>query len=137
MHIVVEDRYEVVVSAGTFRPVAGVGVVMPHRWTTDGVVIEAAFTGAHLFHLAAAGCVLNDLYREAERLGVAVDGARVRASGGFDPETWSSTGIDYEIEVASEAGDVEIERLVRVVDEVAEIPKAIRAGAGVTRGPAR
>lgn len=31
-------------------------------------MVETQFTGAHLFHLAAAGCVLNDVYREANNL---------------------------------------------------------------------
>jgi hypothetical protein len=44
---------------------------MPHRWTADGVLVETEFTGAHLYHLAAAGCVLNDLFREAAGLGIA------------------------------------------------------------------
>jgi uncharacterized OsmC-like protein len=127
-----DATYEVVVSAGSLRPAIG-GVVMPHRWSTEGVVVEADFTGAHLYLLAAAGCVLNDLYREAERLGLGIDGARVRATGGFDPATWASTGIDYEVDVAADTSDEEIERLVNVVDEVAEIPKALRRGTTVTR----
>jgi hypothetical protein len=40
--------YEVVVSAGSLRPAMTKGVVMPHRWTTEGAVVEADFTGAHL-----------------------------------------------------------------------------------------
>lgn len=119
-------------SAGSLRPAVG-GLVMPHRWTTEGVVVEADFTGAHLYHLAAAGCVLNDVYREAERLGIGIDGVRVRATGGFDPATWSSTGIDYQVDVASHASVEEIEHLVRVVDDVAEIPKALRSGTTVAR----
>jgi uncharacterized OsmC-like protein len=128
-----DASYAVVVSAGALRPAGGNGVVMPHRWTTEGVVVEADFTGAHLYHLAAAGCVLNDLYREAERLGVRIDGARVRATGGFDPTTWSSTGIEYEVDVVAEASDEVIERLVHAVDDVAEIPKALRSGTTVAR----
>src|SRR3954447_9714973 len=120
--------YDVVVSAGSLRPgTAAAGVVMPHRWTADGVVVEADFTGAHLYHLSAAGCVLNDLYREAEHLGITILGARVHARGGFDP-TWSSTGIAYDVEIDSPAGVEQIEHLLDVVDEVAEIPKALRSG---------
>ena len=128
--------FEVVVAAGTLRPAVDGRVVMPHRWTPDGVVVEADFTGAHLYHLAAAGCVLNDLYREGERMGIRIDGARVRAFGGFDPATWSSTGIEYEVDVASEASAEEIRRLIAVVDDVAEIPKALRFGTTVARRPA-
>ncbi len=128
-----DARYEVAVSAGELRPATGDGLVMAHRWTAEGVVVEADFTGAHLYHLAAAGCVLNDVYREAERLGITIDGARVRVAGGFDADTWSSTGIEYEVEVASDAKDEEIEGLLSVVEDVAEIPKAMRSGTTVTR----
>ena len=106
---------------------------MPHRWTAEGVVVQADFTGAHLYHLAAAGCVLNDLYREAMRLGINVDGVRVRARGGFDPLTWTSTGVEYDVAIAAEAAADEVERLLSVVDDVAEIPKALRSGTTVVR----
>jgi uncharacterized OsmC-like protein len=110
---------------------------MPHRWSAEGVVVEAEFTGAHLYLLAAAGCVLNDVYREAEHSGMPVGGVRLRASGGFDPSTWSSTGIEYQVDVASRASDDDVERLVQAVDDVAEIPKALRSGTTVVRRQAR
>jgi hypothetical protein len=78
-------------------------VRFPHRWTPGGVTVEADFTGRHLLHLAVAGCVLNDLYREAAALGIGLQGVRVTATGGFDPATWQSTGIDYSVEVSSDA----------------------------------
>jgi len=106
---------------------------MPHTWTEGGVSIEAAFTGAHLLHLAAAGCVLNDLYREAQRMGIDLDGVRVRARGGFDVETWSSTGITYDVDLESDAAPEDLERLLALVDDVAEIPRALRRGTTVRR----
>ena len=95
--------------------------------------METSFTGAHLLHLAAAGCVLNDVFREAEQLGVIVHGVRVTASGGFNTETWESTGIAYKVDVDSPASPGELGTLLEVVDSVAEIPKSIRAGATVQR----
>ncbi|GAA4546984.1 OsmC family protein [Pseudonocardia xishanensis] len=118
------------VGAGTLR--AADGVDLPHRWTSEGVRVRAEFTGAHLLHLATAGCVLNDLYREAEPLGVVLDGVRVTAEGGFD-ESWSSTGIAYRVELDTAASEADRARLLARVDEVAEIPRALRAGAPVTR----
>jgi hypothetical protein len=76
------------------RNIAGASIQAPdtaHRWTAEGVVTQAEFTGAHLYHLAAAGCVLNDVYREAVTLGIQIDGVRVRACGGFDAVTRTST----------------------------------------------
>ena len=98
-----DDRFEVTVSAGTMRSGSSGAVRFPHRWTPGGVTVEADFTGAHLLHLAAAGCVPNDIYREAEALGINVSGIRVTAAGGFDTTTWQSTGIDYSVEVSSDA----------------------------------
>lgn len=126
------ETYPVTVSAGSLRVEGGGTVHFPHRWTDAGVSVDAAFTGAHLLHLSAAGCVLNDLYREAGRLAVELRGVRVTASGGFD-DTWSSTGITYTVELDSSASATELNELLSVVDDVAEIPRAIRAGASVNR----
>jgi hypothetical protein len=125
--------FEVVVGAGTFRSEEPGSISFPHRWTNEGVTVVSDFTGAHLLHLATAGCVLNDLYREAAALGIDLAGVRVRAAGGFDTDSWTSTGISYSVEVDSRAGAAEIAQLLSRVDEVAEIPRAIRAGAPVTR----
>jgi hypothetical protein len=125
--------YQVVVGAGSLRSTAPEAVAFPHRWTPEGVTVEAPFTGAHLLHLAAAGCVLNDVYREAEPLDLAVRGARVEAWGDFDTATWSSTGIRYAIEIDTDASPGDLAALLERVDEVAEIPKALRAGAKVWR----
>ena len=127
------DRFDVVVGAGTLRSAEEHAVRFPHRWTGEGVTVEAEFTGGHLLHLAAAGCVLNDVYREAARLDMQLDGVRVSAGGGFDLDSWGSTGIDYSVRLSSPASGDELARLLDVVDEVAEIPRALRAGARVER----
>jgi hypothetical protein len=127
------EQFEVAVAAGSLRSQAPGAVHFPHRWTDAGVTVEATFTGAHLLHLATAGCVLNDLYREAGALGIDLDGVRVTARGGFDEE-WASTGIAYAVELDSGADPVEAQKLLETVDAVAEIPRAIRAGAPVSRG---
>jgi hypothetical protein len=126
-------RFEVAVGAGTMMSGSAAAVRFPHRWTPGGVTVEADFTGAHLLHLAAAGCVLNDLYREAAALGIGMHGARVTAAGGFDPATWQSTGIGYSVEVSSDAPADQLAHLLEAVDQAAEIPRAIRAGATVRR----
>lgn len=128
-----ENRFEVTVGAGTMMSGSGAAIRFPHRWTPGGVTVLADFTGAHLLHLAAAGCVLNDVYREAAALGIGVDGVRVTAAGGFDSATWQSTGIDYSVEVSSDCSADQLAQLLEMVDQVAEIPRAIRAGAAVQR----
>jgi len=127
------DEFDAVAGAGTLRSMATDVVRFPHRWTAEGVTVETSFTGAHLLHLAVAGCVLNDVFREAERLGVIVHGVRVTASGGFNTETWESTGIVYVVDADSPGLASELAALLEAVDRVAEIPKSIRAGAAVKR----
>jgi hypothetical protein len=128
-----DPGFEVAVGAGTLMSDSSAAARFPHRWTPGGVTVEADFTGGHLLHLAAAGCVLNDIYREAARLGIEMRGARVTAAGGFDTATWQSTGIEYSVEVSADAPADELGHLLEVVDGVAEIPRAIRAGATVRR----
>jgi hypothetical protein len=55
------------------------------------------------------------------------------AVGGFDTATWQSTGIGYLVEVSSDAPAGQLAHLLEVVDQVAEIPRAIQAGAAVRR----
>ena len=119
-------------SAGSLRRT---GTHLPHRWTEEGVVVETEFTGAHLLHLSVAACVLNDLYREAAARGLQLDGVRVEVRGGFDPQTWRSTGISYAVTLDSPEPAHAQDDLLAVVDEVAEIPRALRAGMTVTRTP--
>jgi uncharacterized OsmC-like protein len=117
-------------TSGTLR--APEGLVLQHMWTPEGVVGGPAANGAQLLHLAVAMCVLNDSYREAERRGVELHGVAVEVDGSFDAE-WRSTGIDYSVELDSSAAPEELARLIAVVDEVAEIPRALRTGAVVRR----
>jgi uncharacterized OsmC-like protein len=126
-------RFDMIVGAGVMRSADVSSVSFPHRWTEDGVTVDGDFTGAHLLHLAAAGCVLNDVYREAAALGIEIDGVRVTAGGEFDTESWRSTGIEYSVELASSAGEPALSHLLEVVDRVAEIPRALRAGTSVRR----
>src|ERR1700687_3572849 len=98
-----DNRFEVGVGAGTMMSASSAAVRFPHRWTSGGVTVEADFTGGHLLHLAAAGCVLNDVYREAAALGIDLKGVRVTAAGGFDTTAWQSTGISYSVKVSSDA----------------------------------
>lgn len=126
--------YDVIAAAGTLAGHGNGSAHFPHRWTPGGVTVEAEFTGAHLLHLAVAGCVLNDLYREARALGIVLEGVRVVARGGFD-NTWASTGIEYAVELDSSASPEQVRQLLEVIDRLAEIPRAIRTGAPVERAP--
>jgi len=56
------------VGAGTMMSCSAIAARFPRRWTLGGVTVEADFACGHLLHLAAAGCILSDVYREAAPL---------------------------------------------------------------------
>jgi len=124
-------EFSVTVASGSLR--SDSAIVFPHQWTAAGVSVEAAFTGGHLFHLAPAGCVLNDVHREAVELSLDIEGVRVTCWGSLDSDTWRSTGVTYDIEVDSGAPPEQIAALLTRVDAVAEIPKAMRSPTDVAR----
>jgi hypothetical protein len=128
-----DDDFPVLLTAGTFQTAATDGWVVPHVWTESGVLVQAAPNGAGVLHVAVALCVLNDLFREGEAMGVPVRGVRVAARGEFDTESWVSTGITYAVELDSTAPADDVAVLVARVDEVAEIPRVLRAGMSVER----
>ena len=128
----VED-YPAAVAAGSLRDLVRADAVFHSTRASDQVAVDVAFTGGHMLHLAIAACVLNDIYREAAPRGLRIDGVRVRASGGFDPTTAASTGISYTVDIDSPADAREIGQLLQWVDEIAEIPRAVRASVEVKR----
>lgn len=100
------------------------------------------FNGGELLHLAVAGCISNDLFREADGRGIVLTTVAVTAVGDFGGEPAVSTGIAYRVEVGGDAPDDLLRDLVHHVDAIAEIPNSLRQGtevrlAGVTVYPGR
>lgn len=89
------------------------------------------FTGGHLLHLAVAGCVYNDLFREARARGITLSHVEVTADGGFSGDPCASTGIDYAVHVEGHASTEQLNELLAHVELVAEVPSAIRLGGEV------
>jgi len=125
--------FSVTASAGTLRHDAAGGWTVPHDWTPEGVLVEGQGNGAAVLHLSVALCVLNDTFRESQALGVPVSGVDVVASGAFDTESWISHGITYAVRIDSPASADELGTVLTQVDEVAEIPRVLRAGMSVER----
>jgi hypothetical protein len=126
-------EFGVTASAGTLRPDSAAGWTVPHDWTPEGVIVEGEGNGAAVLHLSVALCVLKDTFREGQALGVPVRGVRVVAGGAFDTESWVSRGITYTVAIDSPASPDEVDKVLSRVDEVAEIPRVLRAGTSVER----
>ena len=125
--------FPVVVTAGSLRADPSTGWLVPHAWTSEGVVIRAVPNGAGVLHVAVALGVPNATFREGRALGVEVNGVQVSARGEFDEETWQSTGVTYAVRIDSPATPDEVAALSARVDAVAEVPRALRAGMSVER----
>ncbi len=89
------------------------------------------FNGGELLHLAVAGCVSNDLFREAAAAGIRLEAVRVAVRGGFAGDPAVSSGIEYDVEVVGHAGEAQLAELVARVDAIAEIPNSLRRGTPV------
>ena len=90
------------------------------------------FNGGQLLHLAVAGCVSNDLFREAAQRGITLTRVTVTVDGGYGGQPVVSTGISYSVEVAGPAPEADLVALVNHVDAIAEIPNSLRLGTPVT-----
>src|SRR5438552_4007490 len=89
------------------------------------------FSGGQLLNLAVAGCISNDLFREAAREGIPLRRVRVSVRSDYQGDPAVSTPIEYEVEVDGDAPEQDIRRLVAHVDEIAEIPNSLRRGTEV------
>ena len=93
--------------------------------------LGSAVNGGELLMLALATCYCNDLYREAARLGIAVDGVEVEATADFEGIGLPASDIRYRARVASSAPKDAVAELLRRTDAVAEIHNTLRAGVTV------
>ena len=89
------------------------------------------FNGGQLLYLAVAGCISNDLFREARAEGIELSSVRVKVGGDFVGEPAVSDEILYEVEVEGDAPQERLRVLVDHVDEIAEVPNSLRRGTRV------
>ena len=88
--------------------------------------------GGELLFLALATCYCNDIYREAERMGIEVRQVEVEVTGEFGGPGEPAANIAYSARVAASASDEQIRELMAHTDTVAEIQNTLRAGTSVT-----
>jgi len=95
----------------------------------DGVGSSA--NGGELLCLALATCYCNDLYREAAKRGMRLDGVEVEVAAEFGGPGEPARRITYRADVTSDASPEEIDALLRHTDAVAEVHNTLRAGIAV------
>jgi putative redox protein len=128
MHIEVETRHVdgQVTSLGTAEQFTLV-VDRPAEGGGGGL----GFSGGQLLYLAVAGCISNDLFREARAAGIELESVRIKVGGNFVGEPAVSEDILYEVELKGDAPEERLQALVDQVDEIAEIPNSLRRGTRV------
>jgi uncharacterized OsmC-like protein len=92
------------------------------------------FNGGELLYLAIAGCVSNDLFREAAADGITLERVRVMVRGDFAGAPAVSGEVVYDVEVTGDAPPEQLRALVEKVDRIAEIPNSLRRGTPVSLG---
>jgi organic hydroperoxide reductase OsmC/OhrA len=92
----------------------------------------SAVNGGEFLMLALATCYCNDLYREAQRLGIVIEGVEVEATAEFPGVGLAATNIKYKAEISSSAPASAIAELLRQTDAVAEVHNTVRSGVTVT-----
>ena len=98
----------------------------------DGGGRGLGFNGGQLLYLAVAGCVSNDLFREARSAGIALNRVRVVVRGDFAGDPPVSTAIEYDVELSGDAPAERLRELAAHVDRIAEIPNSLRAATAVS-----
>jgi uncharacterized OsmC-like protein len=114
---------------------AAIGNAGPHTVVmdrpVDGGGRGVGFNGGQLLYLAIAGCISNDLFREARAAGIRLQDVRVVVRGDFSGEPAVSTPIEYNVELSGDASAQVLRELAGRVDEIAEIPNSLRGGTAV------
>lgn len=95
----------------------------------------SAVNGGEFLMLALATCYCNDLYREAARLGIALQQVEVEAVATFAGVGLAASDVRYRAKVQSTAPAEAVERLLRETDAVAEVHNTLRKGTPVLLTP--
>ncbi len=91
----------------------------------------SSVNGGELLLLALATCYCNDLYREAARLGIAIDGVEVQVAAEFPGVGLAAKDICYRAQVSSTASAAAIADLLQQTDAVAEVHNTLRSATAV------
>jgi uncharacterized OsmC-like protein len=89
------------------------------------------FNGGELLLLAIGGCYSNDIYREADKLGISVRCVQVTVNADWGGEPVRAQNVTFSVKVEADADQAKILNLIRYTDRVAEIPNSLRTGTEV------
>lgn len=91
----------------------------------------SSINGGELLFAALATCFCNDLYREAAKRGIEVQGVEVGVTGTFGNPGEPARDVSYRVQVHANAPQSTIDDPIRATDSVTEIQNMLRAGCAV------
>jgi uncharacterized OsmC-like protein len=91
----------------------------------------SSVNGGELLFLALATCYCNDIYREAGKRGIKVDGVEVEVQGDFGGEGEPAQNVTYHARVTAQASEEAIRDLMLATDGLTEIQNTLRLGVQV------
>lgn len=105
-------------------------ILIPPRESGYG----SSINGGEFLFLAVATCYCNDIYREAAKRGITVQGVEVQVNGEFGADGESAQNVTYDAVVTANASKEAIEQLMRDTDCIAEIHGSLRIETPVRLG---
>ena len=93
--------------------------------------VGSSINGGELLCAALATCYCNDLYREAARQGLTLNGVDVEVVSEFAGPGEPATSITYSAQIHSDAPPEVLDALLRHTDTVAEVQNTVRTGVPV------
>lgn len=87
--------------------------------------------GGELLFLALATCYCNDIYREAAKRGIKVEGVEVEVEGNFDAEGEPAKNVTYRAKLEGQGSKEDLLELLEHTDRVAEIQNTLRVATPV------
>jgi len=91
----------------------------------------SSVNGGEMLFLALATCYCNDIYREAGKRGIKVEGVEVEVQGDFGAEGEPARNVTYQAKVIAQASEEAIRDLMWATDALTEIQNTLRLGVQV------
>ena len=86
----------------------------------------SGINGGELLFLALASCYCNDVFREAEEMGIEVWDVEVNVEGNFGAKGEPASLVNYDVKISANADAEKIRELLIHTDKVAEIQNSLR-----------
>lgn len=107
----------------------GRSIVIDRPASAGGLGI--GFNGGELLLMAIGGCYCDDLFREAQKVGIAVTSVHIDVDCEWGGDPVRALNVGFSVRVESPAPHDTVEELIRHTDRVAEIPNSLRYGTEV------